>query len=193
MRILVVHAHPVESSFNRALFTLVTDRLRQAGHELDVLDLYQEDFDPRLSRAERLGYHDLETNRESVKPYVDRLLAAQALVLVHPVWNFGYPAILKGWFDRVFLPGVSFGLVNGKVRPVLHNIGKLAIVTTYGGSRLRALLVGDPPRKLAKRVLRATIRPGAPVAYLAHYDMNRSTDQSRAAFMARVAAEMDGF
>jgi NAD(P)H dehydrogenase (quinone) len=193
MRILVVHAHPVESSFNRALFTLVTGRLRQAGHELDVLDLYQEDFDPRLSREERLGYHDLETNRESVKPYVDRLLAAQALVLVHPVWNFGYPAILKGWFDRVFLPGVSFGLVNGKVRPVLHNIGKLAIVTTYGGSRLRALLVGDPPRKLAKRVLRATIRPGAPVAYLAHYDMNRSTDQSRAAFMARVAAEMDGF
>jgi NAD(P)H dehydrogenase (quinone) len=193
MRILVVHAHPVESSFNRALCTLVTGRLRQAGHELDVLDLYQEDFDPRLSREERLGYHDLETNRESVKSYVDRLLAAQALVLVHPVWNFGYPAILKGWFDRVFLPGVSFGLVNGKVRPILHNIGKLAIVTTYGGSRLRALLVGDPPRKLAKRVLRATIRPGAPVAYLAHYDMNRSTDQSRAAFMARVAAEMDGF
>jgi NAD(P)H dehydrogenase (quinone) len=43
--------------------------------------------------------------------------AAEALVLVYPVWNYGYPAILKGWFDRVFLPGVSFGLVDGKVRP----------------------------------------------------------------------------
>lgn len=193
MRILVVHAHPVETSFNRALFRLVTSRLQQAGHELDVLDLYAEDFDPRLSREERLGYHDFQTNRESVKSYVDRLLSAEAMVLVHPVWNFGYPAILKGWFDRVFLPGVSFGLVDGKVRPILHNISKLAIVTTYGGSRLRALLVGDPPRKLARRVLRATIKPGAPVRYLAHYDMNRSTDQSRAAFMARVGAEMDGF
>jgi NAD(P)H dehydrogenase (quinone) len=42
-----------------------------------------------------------------VQGYVDRVLAAQALVLVFPVWNFGFPAILKGFFDRVFLPGVS--------------------------------------------------------------------------------------
>lgn len=193
MRILVVHAHPVETSFNRVLFQLTVERLAAQGHDVDTLDLYAEDFDPRLTAAEREAYHDLETNRASVSTYADRLLSAEAMVLVHPVWNFGYPAILKGWFDRVFLPGVSFGLVNGKVRPTLHNIGKLVIVTTYGGSRLRALLVGDPPRKLAKRVLRATIKPGAPVRYLAHYDMNRSTDQSRAAFMARVRTEMDGF
>lgn len=193
MRILVVHAHPVETSFNRVLFQLTVERLAAQGHDVDTLDLYAEDFDPRLTAAEREAYHDLETNRASVSTYADRLLSAEAMVLVHPVWNFGYPAILKGWFDRVFLPGVSFGLVNGKVRPTLHNIGKLVIVTTYGGSRLRALLVGDPPRKLAKRVLRATIKPGAPVRYLAHYDMNRSTDQSRAAFMARVRTEMDDF
>ncbi|WP_394689588.1 NAD(P)H-dependent oxidoreductase [Hoeflea sp.] len=193
MRILVVHAHPVETSFNRALFHLTVERLAAQGHDVDALDLYAEDFDPRLTAAEREAYHGLETNRANVSTHVDRLLAAEAMVLVHPVWNFGYPAILKGWFDRVFLPGVSFGLVNGKVRPTLHNIGKLVIVTTYGGSRLRALLVGDPPRKLAKRVLRATIKPGEPVRYLAHYDMNRSTDQSRAAFMARVRAEMDIF
>ena len=49
---------------------------------------------------------------------------AEALVLSFPVWNYGYPAILKGFFDRVFLPGVSFELVNGKVQPILHNIGR---------------------------------------------------------------------
>jgi NAD(P)H dehydrogenase (quinone) len=58
--------------------------------------------------------------------------------LVFPVWNFGYPAILKGFLDRVFLPGVSFRLVDGKVKPNLTHIRKLAAVTTYGGTRLRA-------------------------------------------------------
>ena len=87
--------------------------------------------------------------------------AADALVLSFPVWNYGYPAILKGFFDRVFLPGVSFRLVDGKVQPSLHNIRKVAAVTTYGGSRFRALLMGDPPRKLVNRLLRATIKPGA--------------------------------
>ncbi len=100
-------------------------------------------------------------------------------MLSFPVWNYGYPAILKGFFDRVFLPGVSFRLVDGKAQPSLHNIRKVAAVTTYGGSRFRAVLMGDPPRKLVNRLLRATVKPGAPVSYLAHYSMNLSTTGSR--------------
>ena len=132
-------------------------------------------------------------NRQAVAPYVDRLLAAEALVIVHPVWNFGYPAILKGFFDRVFLPGVSFGLRNGKVVPILHNIRRLSVVTTYGGSRLRALLVGDPPRKVGTRVLRAVIKPGARVDYLALYDMNRADGAQRGGFLGRVRKVMEAY
>ncbi|TGV77485.1 flavodoxin family protein, partial [Mesorhizobium sp. M2D.F.Ca.ET.145.01.1.1] len=69
----------------------------------------------------------------------------------------------------------------------------LAAVTTYGGSRFRAMVMGDPPRKVVKRMLRATIKPGAPVSYLAHYAMNLSTDQTRKSFMTKVAASMDQF
>ena len=114
-------------------------------------------------------------------------------MLSYPVWNFGYPAILKGFFDRVFLPGVSFEMRNGKVRPCLHNIRKVSVVTTYGGTRMRALLVGDPPRKLVNRVLRVIVKPGAPFDYLAHYDMNRSTDETRKRFIGRVETAMDAF
>lgn len=192
MRVLVVHAHPVETSFNAALHRAVVDTLRAAGHTVDDCDLYAERFDPVLTREERLGYHDVPANRGPVAPYVDRLLAAEALVFVNPVWNFGFPAILKGYLDRVFLPGVSFKLVDGKVRPALTNIRKLAAVTSYGGTRLRALLAGDPPRKLVTRVLRAACG-FPPVTYLAHYDMNRSTDASRAAFLAKVESAMRTF
>ena len=193
MNVLVLYAHPVETSFNASLHRLIVERLKAKGHTVDDCDLYAEDFDPRLTRAERLGYHDLDRNADGVRPYVERLRRANALVLSFPVWNYGYPAILKGFFDRVFLPGVSFDMVDGKAQPSLHNITKVATVTTYGGGRFRAFLMGDPPRKLVNRLLRATVKPGAPVSYMAHYSMNLSTDESRAAFMSKVAARMDAF
>jgi putative NADPH-quinone reductase len=179
MRVLVLYAHPVETSFNAALHRLIVEHLTAAGHAVDDLDLYAENFDPRRTRAERLAYHDARSARDPADPF--------------PTWNYGYPAILKGFFDRVFLPGVSFELVDGKVQPTLHNIRKLAAVTTYGGSWFRTALMGNPPKKLVNRVLRATIKPGAPVSYLAHYSMNLSTRESREKFMAKVAAKMDAF
>jgi len=193
MNILVLHAHPVETSFNAALHGLIVERLAAKGHTVDDCDLYAEGFDPRLTRAERLAYHDPRSDADPAAPYVARLLKAEGLVLSFPVWNYGYPAVLKGFFDRVFLPGVSFRLVDGKVRPSLHNISKLSAVTTYGGSRFRAMLMGDPPRKIVKRMLRATIKPGAPVSFLAHYAMNLSTDASRSAFLDKVGAHMDRY
>lgn len=193
MNVLVLHAHPVETSFNAALHRMIVERLAARGHAVDDCDLYAEDFDPRLSRAERIAYQDTQRNIEPVRAYVERLRRAEALVLCFPVWNYGYPAILKGFFDRVFLPGVSFHLVNGKATPSLHNITKAAVITSYGGSRLRAMLMGDPPRKLAKRLLRSTIKPFAPVDYLAHYSMNLSTEASRDRFMDKVRRTMEAF
>lgn len=193
MNVLVLYAHPVETSFNAALHALMVERLAARGHTVDDCDLYAEDFDPRLSRAERLGYHGRRSASEPVAPYVERLRRADALVLSFPVWNYGYPAILKGFFDRVFLPDVSFRMIDGKAMPSLPNIGKVAAVTTYGGSRLRAMLMGDPPRRIIKRMLRVTVRRGARVSYLAHYDMNRSTELSRERFKERVLVSMDGF
>lgn len=193
MRVLVLHAHPVEESFNAALHRLVVDRLKARGHEVDDCDLYAENFNPVLSRQERLDYHDVGINRAHVEDHVKRLKRAEALVLVFPVWNYGFPAILKGWFDRVFLPGVSFELVEGAVQPSLRNIRRLCAVTSYGGTRFRTFVMGDPPRKLVSRWLRATVHPLAKLDYLALYDMNNSTEASREGFKARVAARLDRF
>ena len=191
MRVLVLYAHPDAQSYGAALHRAAVATLESAGHEVDDCDLYEEGFDPILSRAERAGYHDLETNTRPVQSHVERLRAAQRLVIVAPVWNFGFPAILKGYFDRVFLPGVSFRMENRRVVGNLHNIETATAIMTYGGARWRAISVGDPPRKIVTRVMRGLIKPFAPVRYLAHYDMNRSTDASRAAFLARVERELE--
>ncbi len=193
MRTLVLFAHPVETSFAAAAHRTIVETLTAAGHEVDDCDLYAEGFNPVLSREERLGYHDVETCTKPVQQYVDRLRAAEALVLNFPVWNYGYPAILKGFFDRVFLPGVSFRLANGRTWPNLSNIRKLAAVVTYGGDRWRTLLMGDPPKKVVKRAVRAVCHPLVKTRYIALHDMNRNSEAVCAAFLERVAREMRTF
>jgi putative NADPH-quinone reductase len=74
------------------------------------------------------------------------MLAVEALVLVYPVWNEGFPAILKGFFDRVFIPGVSFNVaVDGAPISNLQKLRKLAAVCTYGASRTITFLLGARP------------------------------------------------
>ena len=103
-RALVLFAHPCAESFSAALHARVIETLTARGWQVDDCDLNAEGFNPVLTEQERRGYHDVGPNLVPVQPYVDRIRAAQALVLVFPVWNFGYPAILKGFFDRVFVP-----------------------------------------------------------------------------------------
>jgi putative NADPH-quinone reductase len=104
-----------------------------------------------------------------------------------PVWNMGFPAILKGFIDKVFLPGVSFNLkANGDYVPCLNNIRRLGVACTYGGARLRTFVAGDPCRRFVTRSLRITCAPGARCDYVAHHDMNHSRPERRAAFLREV-------
>jgi NAD(P)H dehydrogenase (quinone) len=194
MRVLVVYAHPVETSYNAALHRQVVQSLTGAGHEVDDCDLYAEGFDPVLSRAERLGYHSVPSNREPVQGYVDRLLRAEALVLCFPTWCFGLPAMLKGFFDRVFMPGVAFDLSDPRqVKPKLTNLRRIAAVVTYGRPRHVAWLMGDPPRKIVTRYLRRLAGGAARVDYHAYYHMNVATPPRLERFKLRVGQAMAQF
>jgi NAD(P)H dehydrogenase (quinone) len=187
MRVLIVYANPSEKSFGAALHRQVRLSLGVRGHQIDDCDLYAEAFDPILSGQERADYHDTSLNRARVAPYAERLLNAEALVLIYPVWNEGFPAILKGFFDRVFIPGVSFKMgADGSMSPSLENVRKLAAVCTYGADRVSTFLLGDPPRKVVKRLVRAM--PGHHVScdYLALYGMNQTTPTRRQSFLTKV-------
>jgi putative NADPH-quinone reductase len=194
MRVLLLFCHPLEDSYQAALFRTARTALVDAGHEVDALDLYREGFDPVLSPAERRRYHEVPANRAEVEGEVERLLAAEALVLCFPTWCFGPPALLKGFFDRVFLPGVSFHLgADGGVARGLDHIKKLGAIVTYGRSRPVAWLAGDPSRKLVTRYLRLVAGWRTPVVYLAQYDMNRADQAVRARFLDKVGQTMRRF
>ncbi len=192
MRVLVLYAHPVETSYVAALHDRVVTVLKDRGHAVDDCDLYAEKFDPVMSRQERIAYHDTALNRTGVADHIRRLKAAEALVLVHPVWNYGFPAILKGYVDRVLIPGVAFDIdARGNLAFTLRHIRRLAAVCTYGGDRWRTLLAGDPPKRFFKRALRVQMAQGAACEYLALHDMNHTTPTRRDAFMRMVAARFE--
>lgn len=193
MRVMVIFAHPLDDSFNAVLHRTVLTALRESGHDVDDCDLYAEGFNPVMGADERRHYHDETCNRAPVAYYVDRLIAAEALVLCHPTWCFGLPAILKGFLDRVLMPGVSFRLEDGKVRPALTHIRHLAAIVTYGRPRYMALWMGDPPRRILTQYLYWLTGRQATRTYLAQYHMNIATETTCTRFIARVDHRMRRF
>ncbi len=190
MRILYLYCHPLPESFHAAIRTEALAGLAAAGHEVDLLDLYAEGFDPVLTADARRHYHDTARNQVGLETYVARLQAAEALVVQFPTWCFGAPALLKGFFDRLLMPGVAFDLSDPEnVRPALTNIRRIVGIVTYGRPRHMVWYMADPPRKLVTRYIR-WLTGGAKAQYHALYHMNVADDARRRRFMADVRAAM---
>jgi putative NADPH-quinone reductase len=187
MRVLLVHAHPVPESFSASLRQAVAAGLARAGHSVDVLDLHAEDFRAHLTAEERRRYHDVPGNLSGLEDHVARLRAAEALVLVYPTWWYGLPALLKGWLDRVWLPGVAFGLTDGPIKGELHNIRRIGVVTTFGSPWwFMRFYVGHPGRKLILRGLKFLCAPGCRTTWLELDRMDARTPAELARYRDRV-------
>lgn len=194
MRILVVFAHPLETSFVSALHGRVVEILRAGRHIVDDLDLYAEKFDPVMSREGLLHYVDTNANTREVEGYVQRLRAVDGLVLVFPVWFDGLPAIMQGYFQRVFLPGVAVRIDEaGLFHPNLHHIKRMASICAYGEGERDVSAKGDPPLRFVRDNIGALIDPKGRFEYLALYDMNFTAAPRRAAFLERVTRALEAW
>src|SRR5690606_23113708 len=99
MRVLLVYCHPVPESFCASIRDTAIRALARAGHEVDLLDLYAEGFDPVMPADERRGYNEMKLADHPFPEHAERLKAADALLFVYPTWWYGLPAMLKGWLD----------------------------------------------------------------------------------------------
>jgi len=190
MRALVVYCHPSPQSFTAAVRDTVLGELAAAGAETRLIDLYAEGFAPALSAAEFAAYEDTAANTAPVQDHVDALAWCDTLIFVHPTWWYGLPAVLKGWLDRVLLPGVAFLMpdaAHDDIRPGLTHITRLGVFTTCGASRWLTAFVGAPGRRTLLRGVRLLCARRCRTAFAAHYLMDKSSPESRAAHLARVA------
>ena len=193
MRALVIHCHPRPDSFTAAVRDRVLDRLRAAGAEVRLRDLYAESFDPVLSRAELDIYEDPARNTDPVAGHVDDIRWCDTLIFVYPTWWYGLPAMLKGWLDRVLLPGVAFEMPdeNGDIKPGLTHITRLGVFTTCGASWWLTRLVGDPGRRTILRGVRLLCARRCRTGFAALYLMDSVTDAKCARHLDRVGRGVD--
>lgn len=195
MRVLVIYAHPLADSFAGALHRAVVEALGEAGHEVDDCDLYAMGFDPVMSAAERRAHNTPHPDLSAVKHHVERLRAADALVLCFPVWWYGMPAILKGYFDRVWVNGVAFHLhAGGKIEPGLHRLRKLWVVCTYGAPWwLIKLPLRDPVRGVIHTGIRGLCTRHVKSRIFALYSIESKTSVETGRFLDRVRRAFRGF
>lgn len=188
MRVLLVFSHPRSDSLSAGLKDATAAALSARGHEVEIRDLYAEGFAPALTSEERGRYHDVPDNLQGIESHVESLRRAEALVLVYPTWWYGMPAMLKGWFDRVWSPGVAFHLGEGAITPALTNIKRIAVVTSYGSPTWLLWVIGHPDRKLIGRGIRRLCAPGCRLDWLSLTRMDHRTRAECEAFRDRVAA-----
>ena len=132
MNILIVYAHPNPDSFNHAILERVQAALIEKGYQVRVRDLYAMEFNPVLSGNDLV---DINAGKlaEDVAVEQDHLRWATGLLFIYPVWWFDRPALLKGWFDRVFTRGFAFEYSEASAVGLLTQ-QKAAVIMTTGGT-----------------------------------------------------------
>jgi NAD(P)H dehydrogenase (quinone) len=187
MRAVMIVAHPDPGSLTHAIARRVSDCLTAAGHQVIVHDLYAEGFAAAMSADERAAYHgDHPVVDPLVAEHIADITQAHTLIYVYPTWWSGLPAILKGWFERVMVPGVGFVFdAKGKVRPGLTNVRRLVGISTYGSRWSYVKAINDNGRRTILRAMRLSTGIRTRSRWLALYRVDGTTAQQRASFVDR--------
>ena len=192
MQVAVVLAHPNSDSLSHAVADRACAALRGAGHEVHLLDLYALGFRAAMSADDHLAYHgDTPAIDPMVADHGALVLGADALVFIYPTWWSSVPAILKGWLERVMVPGVAFVFnADGKVRPGLGNIRRIVGISTYGSPRAYVRLINDNGRRTLNRALRLNTGWRTRTSWLGLYAIDTATPAQRNEFLDRVEKKM---
>lgn len=151
MRVLIVYNHPYSGSFCNAILNAVTNGLQKAHHEVDLIHLNRDNFNPVMTEADLKAFIAHKPIDPQVIQYNERLKAADHLIFIFPIWWDIMPAQTKGFIDRVLFPGVvynhhprGFGLI-----PLLKNLKSITLITTMNKPRwLYSLFIGNLIQKV---------------------------------------------
>jgi NAD(P)H dehydrogenase (quinone) len=194
MKVLIVYAHPNPQSFNRAVLDAFTDGLAGAGHTFEVVDLYGINFEACLSGEDLTKFMEGRAP-DDIQTQQEKLSQAEGLVLIHPVWWRGPPAILKGWIDRVFSFGFAYVFDEKDGHPIgLLKHKKAMIINTAGANEENAKRTG------LTEALRLTEVEGilrfcgiGEVQHIVFYNMTGSDDMTRKGYLEESRSLGQGF
>lgn len=158
---MVVQAHPVEDSFNRAVFDAVIAAFEQQDRPVSTV---------------RIGEHE---------PMPADLESVEQLIVIYPTWYGSLPAMLLDAMARLMGPWIDDG-EPADTAP-LRSVRSLKVITTHGSSKLINMLQGEPGLQLWKRTVLALCAPGATFGWMALYKLDRNDAAERDDFLTQAS------
>jgi NAD(P)H dehydrogenase (quinone) len=191
---LIVLAHPGKNSLSHLFADDVRKTLDLRGVNVDMLDLYQDQFSPVLTQVEREAYYSDAPFLIGTSQYAERLSKADTLVLIFPTWWYGLPAILKGWIDRVFAPTIAFDHATNfrPIKPRLTNLKSIMVITTLGSPWwVDWFVLRRPVRRILKTAVFALCAPKAKFQMLSFYSAEKPASHYVKQFRRKLARSLN--
>ncbi|WP_045798319.1 NAD(P)H-dependent oxidoreductase [Streptococcus equinus] len=130
MKTVIVYAHPYENSFNHAILEQVKNQLTSRNIDFDLIDLYNDNFNPAYTVKELAVFKEGKTTDDLVKKYQKILKNAEEIIFIFPIWWNDVPAIIKGFIDKNMKKKFAYNVGKTGVIGNLTNIKKATILTT---------------------------------------------------------------
>lgn len=188
MSALIVLAHPLKPSLSAHLAGISATCLQGHGNDVRLLDLYAEGFAPALTPEERAAYY-----KDSFDDTAG-LAGVETLILVFPTWWFALPAMLKGWIDRSFLPGVAYDHASdlSALTPRLTSLRHVVAITTLGSPAwYDRFIARRPVRRALKWGLVRAVAPQARFHMLSLYKAEAVTPARLTRFSNRIQSKLE--
>ncbi len=193
MKVLIIIAHPLKNSLSNYFAQKAISKLKEQGHEIIIEDLYVSGFNPALDVNERETYYQ-NYDISLIEKQTKQLQQADALILIFPTWWFGFPAILKGWFDRVWGPSIAFEHANnfGPITPKLNNLRRVMTITTLGSPWwVDRLIMRQPVKRILKLALLKTCAPQCKFEFYSLYESEKPSEKDLEKFSNRFLKELN--
>ncbi len=134
MKALIIFGHPNIDSFNGSMLKTVEEALKEEGHEYILKNLYDQNFNPMFTLNDLIKIQNKTRDEDIAIEQID-VVESEVIIFIFPIWWGGPPAILKGWFDRVFTEGFAFEeKEDNKIQGLLYK--KKAIIFATSGSSI---------------------------------------------------------
>ena len=144
MKTLVIYAHPWKESFNSKVLKSVEETLINTASDYRIIDLIADEFDPVLKEKDLALFSKGIHQDPLAAHYAEALKEAKRVIFIFPIWWYGPPAIIKGFFDKVFLKNHVYKQENrGKMEGIL-DIDQSIFLTSANMSREDFIELGDP-------------------------------------------------
>jgi NAD(P)H dehydrogenase (quinone) len=150
MSTLIIYTHPNHDGHHGYFLNRLISNLEEKKETFELVDLYKVNYNPVLTNEALISQQNHQVDEET-KQFQNKIAAADKLILIYPTWWGNVPAVLKGFFDRVFTAGFAYTYKNGLPTGLL--LGKKAAVFTATGSRrfIYRFIMRDDQIKIATR------------------------------------------